>query len=155
MKASGWIAALRRYVLDLLTNDSDTFGDPTGLRVHLYQNDYTPDGGVDLTALTEADFSGYAPIDLTETSWSISDDADGGHSLVHQELPIFSPDGGIVSPQDIPGYYVTHGPSTAPALLFANSFAEPISAAFPGQNIPVVVATQIIPNCAAFSPTDV
>lgn len=92
---------------------------PQDLVLKLYKNDYTPVDGSDEADFTEADFTGYAHIDLTAGSWVITLDAPSEAAYPQQT---FSASGLTDPTQQVYGYYVIQ--VTSGKLIWAERFTD-------------------------------
>jgi len=57
--------ALNERIQVLLAADNASLSAATALHIHLIKDPFTADVNADFTAMTEADFDGYAPLDAT------------------------------------------------------------------------------------------
>lgn len=91
-------------------------------QLSLYQNDVTPDKNTVLTDLVEADFDGYAPIDLARGTWTspvtVGGKAKTFYGASAQQWEVTGPTGNTIY-----GYYVHDVPNGV--LLWAQRFASP------------------------------
>lgn len=99
------------------------------LTCKLYQNDVTPDKDTVIGDLTEATFSGYAPVTITGWNFgSVGLDAEDRAVTVGDNVPIFTHSGGATDNM-IYGYYVV---DNVGALMWVQRIDEapvPIDAA--------------------------
>lgn len=92
------------------------------INVHLFQNDITPTADTALSALDEADFTGYAQVD--DPGWGASFiNADGDAQALAANCQ-FTQTATTVS-NTIYGYFVTD--TTDAILLWAERFEDPIA----------------------------
>lgn len=91
-----------------------------GLKYHLYVNNHAPGVSTTLASLTEATYSGYAPILVAAADWTVS--AVAGHVGDLEAMPIAFLNSSGVS-RSAYGYYVTDNTNTQ--LVCAASFDEP------------------------------
>jgi Tfp pilus assembly major pilin PilA len=101
---------LMDQAFDLLAMADLIAGVLTGVKIHLYQNNTTYNPNVTtLLDLTEATYTGYAPVTLTWDAASVSDD---GNVETHSNRVTWRPTDGV-TPNDIYGYYITDTAGTA------------------------------------------
>lgn len=119
-----------RVLLRRMLTPESADSDPLYLR--LYSNDYTPHRESLLADLTEATFSGYAPVALDPADWSAPVTTGGVAQTVHGP--------GVYSwvassgTQDVYGYYVTD--ETDSYLLWAERYPSPVAVS---ATVPAVV----------------
>lgn len=90
-------------VLMLGTLVTELFGT---LTLRLFQNDITPDAETETADFDEADFPGYASIDLDD--WSSAVEIPSGEAETVEQTRIFTATGSSPA-NDVYGYYVTNG----------------------------------------------
>jgi hypothetical protein len=94
-------------------------------KLKLYQNNFTPGPGTKVADLVEADFSGYAPLDLADGEVSAARlDVDGNAFAVDTILRTFEQDADTIT-NAVYGYFVTNDPGTV--VYTAGRFATPIA----------------------------
>jgi hypothetical protein len=103
--------------------------------LRLYQNNYTPVQGSVLADFTEATFSGYAQLAVTDfgAAATVSNKA----KIICAAAKVFSHSGGATS-NTIYGYHVVY--LGAPTILYAERFASPIVMAVSGDVISITPA---------------
>lgn len=94
---------------------------PEELDLHLYQNDVTPGNTTGLGDLTEADFTGYADVELANANFSTPSTADPSVST-YDSAQAFTSSAGSQN-QTIYGYYITR--RTTGDLMWVERFAAP------------------------------
>lgn len=103
----------------LLKNRDASFWE---LRLALYQNDYTPDRDTTFSDFTEADFDGYARIDLDNETWlsavTVSDKAKTFYGSAAQEFEVTGATGNTIY-----GYFVID--NLTDTIAWAQRFATP------------------------------
>lgn len=99
------------YVISEMIGVSMSF--PT---VHLFSNNFQPTNTSVLTDFTEADFTGYAAVQLT--SWTVQAWQSQGAAVTYSNPANFRPSGTTVL-QTVYGYYVTVG--SGPTYLGAEN----------------------------------
>lgn len=95
-----------------------------GWSLHLFKNDYVPNRDTELADLTEADYSGYARVDLDEDGWGEPDQIAGAAvSYYGTDFEYFFTAAGS---QLVYGYYLTFDSQTK--LLWSQRFdVSPVS----------------------------
>jgi hypothetical protein len=105
---------------------------PQDLDLCLFKNDYTPVETTTEAAVTAADFTGYAVIQLTAASWTITPGAPTSAAYAQQT---FTSTAGSQN-QPIYGYYIKQ--RTSGKLLWAERFSDaPYTITNNGDNIKI------------------
>lgn len=105
---------------------------PQDLDLCLFKNDYTPVEGTTEANVTAADFTGYAVIQLTAASWTITQGAPTSAAYAQQT---FTSTAGSQN-QPIYGYYVKQ--RTSGKLVWAERFTDgPYTITNNGDNIKI------------------
>lgn len=107
--------ASRAAILNMILNKDA----PEELDLHLFQNDVTPGNATVIGNLTEATFTGYAAIQLSNANFSTPTNADPSVST-YNAAQAFTSSAGSQN-QTIYGYYVTR--RTTADLLWVERFA--------------------------------
>jgi len=144
--------AIVTQVANLLSGDASTFAESGEVYCGLFKNNIVPTPLTVWGDIEEADFDGYARVNLDETAAVRFLSPDGGAGVMYPEVASFTAGGGLAEPQTIYGYFAFHG--TSPQLLFVNTFDEPIEMAVIGQTLPLIPATGILPAIGRFPPID-
>lgn len=120
----------KAFTMDLLFPDDGLVMQLTRIltatvKYHLYTNNYTPDLAATLSSVTEASWTGYAAVSLTDSNYTITGvTAHNGYAIA---APIsFSNTSG--SSQNAYGYYVTDSSATK-LLAIARFDSAPLSIA--------------------------
>lgn len=92
---------------------------PQDLDLCLFKNDYTPVEGTTEANVTAADFTGYAVIQLTAATWTVTAGADPGSASYPEQT--FTSTAGSQN-QPIYGYYVKQ--RTSGKLVWAERFTD-------------------------------
>jgi hypothetical protein len=105
---------------------------PGAFTMKLFKNNLVPNQGTTLLMLTEADFSGYLPVNLVGWTSPVPDGF--GRAITNSDPALFTHDAGLVD-NDIYGYYVIQGLAD---LLWVERFATaPIAIENNGETITV------------------
>ena len=105
---------------------------PQDLDLCLFKNDYTPVEGTTEANVTAADFTGYAVIQLTAASWTITPGAPTSAAYAQQT---FTSSAGSQN-QPIYGYYIKQ--RTSGKLVWAERFSDgPYTITNNGDNIKI------------------
>jgi hypothetical protein len=106
---------------------------PQNLVLKLFKNNHTPAEGDTEADYTEADFSGYAALTLTGSSWSVS--SSGGVTTASYAQQTFTSDADQ-STQSVYGYYLVQASSGK--IMWAEKFTDgPYPISFNGDDIKV------------------
>jgi len=119
-----------------LTALSGVGGLLAGAKVHLFQNNFVPNIGMDLADLVEANFAaGYAP--SSAVVWSIPlDNDDGNGPVLVGDNKLFIVAAPVTVTNTIYGWYLTNGAGTV--LLCAERYGTPKQMIQAGNAIGVV-----------------
>lgn len=79
----------------------------TDWEIHLFQNDYSPGPGSELTDYEECDFAGYTAEPLDMTGWGSTTIADHVAQTAQVTPAEFTADDPIGATQTVYGYYIT------------------------------------------------
>lgn len=114
-----------------------------GQKCKLFQNELVCTPNTLLTDFVEADFTGYAPTDITWGTVGTS----GGLAIVTSDLQSFAPTDSV-SPNTIYGYYVTN--TAGSTLCFSENFDPPLDASTLGNLIEFIIKWgQVVPPVGA------
>jgi hypothetical protein len=126
-------------LLNVITAFTDSLSS-TGLSVHLYTNNVTPTRNDTLTTYTEADYTGYAAVNLTGQNAAVWQ-SQGSAVQYTTTQAAFSPTGTTVG-NVIYGYYVSMATSPA-TLLGAELLPSPVSLGSPADQLIIITALGI------------
>lgn len=87
------------------------------LKLRLFTNDYTPVDTSILSSFTEASGGGYASIDLTNGSWTVTPANDPSDAVYTQQTFNFT--GALTGNPTIYGYYIEDNGGTSGAMIWA------------------------------------
>jgi hypothetical protein len=126
---------IQLQIAKLLAEDTTTLAAVAVLHLHLAKSPFTPNPGLDIGTLTEADFDGYGPIDVVAGSQLFFTDPATGLVTVELKSPAggwhFACTGVTNLPQTIYGFYVT---DNADAVLYGAQLLDtPITISASGQ----------------------
>ena len=143
-----------RQILQATINSTDgLLGNDDGLRVDLFQNNVEPSPQFEWSDYVLADFLGYAPATVGDNEFLASPDSDGGNSSYDVGNVVFTADNGLSTPQLVYGYAIATL-STAPQLIAAVAFNEPINVALPNQVVTFIPCISLPPEMARHSEID-
>lgn len=107
---------------------------PQALNLKLFKNNHTPTAADDETDYTEADFTGYADVELTEATWSATP---GTPSTIAYGTPETFASSADQAAQSVYGWYLTQ--VTSGKLVAAERFSAAIPFQFDTDSLDVAV----------------
>jgi hypothetical protein len=108
------------------------------LKLRLYTNNYTPVDTSVIGSFTEMSGAGYAPITLTNGSWTVTVGNDPSDAVYAEQTFTFTGAG-----SQIYGYYIEDNDGSSGTLVFAELFGTPFTPANNGDTLKVTPKFQL------------
>lgn len=111
---------------------------PSTWKFHLYTNNYTPVAGMTTAAFTEDTAAGYASVDMTPASWTITNPTGTEEKAAYPKITIT-----YTAASTVYGYYITNAAGTK--VFGAENFSDgPYTLGNSGGNINVTLSASIL-----------